>query len=192
MNTWSCARCGTAAFADQNFCRACGMPREGRRSVPITSQVPIIRTGVKADTSAAEEPDAIDDPRTSASQLGTRRSQGVRKRPISLAMLAAIAAIFLVLGGVGAVIFGHVSDDSTNDPVQTPPATTSVPTHTSHRPSTTSAAPTTTKASAPTTQPASTTIAPPTTTIEPPSSAPPTSSATTAPTVNALATSVPG
>jgi len=125
MNTWSCARCGKAAFADQNFCRACGTPREGRRLEPITSQVPVIRTEIKSDpaptTEGAEPP-----------------ARPPRKRPISLALLTVIAVIFLVLGGVAAVVFGHIREGSDDSPSPTSVATPSVVTAptTSHTPTT--------------------------------------------------------
>jgi len=187
MNTWSCARCGKAAFADQNFCRSCGMPREGRRAAPITSQVPIIRTGLKPDASYAAAESGIDDPRTSAPQAtvhGAGRDQTARppkKRPISLALLVAIAVIFLVLGGVGAVVFGNLRDDGKDQPSPT----TAVPTvtatlRTSVTPSTT-AQPTTTR-------PAQTTTAatePSAAGTEAPTSTATTSSAVSSPTTTA-------
>lgn len=126
MNTWSCPRCGKAAFADQNFCRACGTPREGRRQEPITSQVPLIRTGSESDPAPTTE--SVEPP-----------ARPPRKRPISLALLMLIAAIFLVLGGVAAVVFGNIRDDAEDNPSPTSVAAPSVVTA-----STTSAAPTTT------------------------------------------------
>ena len=171
MNTWSCARCGKAAFADQNFCRSCGMPREGRRPAPITSQVPIIRTGLKPDAVHADADSGIDDPRTSAPQAtvnGAGPEQTVRpprKRPISLALLAAIAVIFLVVGGVAAIVFGNVRDDSEDEqspttavPTVTATLRTSVTPTTSAQPTTTRPAQTTTA----TTEPSTTDTAVPT------------------------------
>ena len=162
MNTWSCARCGKAAFADQNFCRSCGMPRQGRRPAPITSQVPIIRTGLKPEAVDAADDSGIDDPRTSASQAAIDgagpdpNGRPPRKRPISLALLVAIAMIFLVLGGVGAVVFGNIRDDGKDQPSPTtamPTVTatlrTSVTPSTTAQPTTTRPAQTTTAATEP-------------------------------------------
>jgi len=189
MNTWSCARCGTAAFADQNFCRACGMPREGRRQVPITSQVPIIRTAIEPDPLAPEDRRAIDDPRTSANQSDeVTRTGGAgrrpRKRPISLLLLVVIAVAFLVLGGVAAVVFGNIRDDTNDEPspttavptVTTAPSTTRAPTTTAEPTSTSRPAATTTTERSATTEPSATTAEPstPTATSLPPISSPPT------------------
>lgn len=81
MNTWSCAKCGTLAAGDQNFCKACGTPRGPRRPAPITEPVPVIRRD-------------------------TREPAGVT--PMSRARLALIALLFVVVGGLCAVILNDL------------------------------------------------------------------------------------
>jgi cytoskeletal protein RodZ len=166
------------------------MPREGRRPAPITSQVPIIRTGEKPDPAALHERRAIDDPRTSAQQtlavdakLGTA-APSPRKRPVSLSILATIAVIFLVLGGVAAVVFGNILDDPSDEPTQTTSAPTANTTQTSSSASTTAAQPTTTSRPERTTTTQPETTEPPTTVVEPPTTA--------VPAVSSLATTPAG
>jgi cytoskeletal protein RodZ len=179
MNTWSCARCGRAAFADQNFCRACGTPRESARPAPITAQVPILRPDAKPELEAVDDRSTIDDPRTSAQQTGGIAEPGAagrpaRKRPISLVVLAAIAVAFLMLGGFVAVVFGNIRDDSNQEPSPTSvgPTVTVAPT-TTRAPATTE--PTTTNRPA-ATEPSPTTESPAAT------AAPSASTATSSPT----------
>jgi cytoskeletal protein RodZ len=142
---------------------------------------------VKPDAVGAEADSGIDDPRTSAPQAivdGGRPDQTgrpPRKRPISLAMLVAIALIFLVLGGVAAVVFGNIRDDSKDEPSPTTAAPTVTATLRTSVTPTTSAQPTTTR-------PAPTTTA----ATEPPATEPPTSTATTSSAVSSPATTAAG
>ena len=97
VNAWNCSSCGTAGFAEQNFCRRCGAPRPAKRPAPITAQVPVIRR-------EAKDPDT--------------------RKPLSRVRIALIAALFLVIGGLGALIVDDLRGAEPVNPADQPTVTT--------------------------------------------------------------------
>lgn len=96
VNAWSCPNCGTAGFAEQNFCRRCGAPRPTKRPAPITEQVPVIRRQARPP---------------------------VAGRPLSRVRIALIALLFVVVGGLGALIVDDIRGPEPIDPHGPPPTT---------------------------------------------------------------------
>lgn len=95
VSTWSCERCGTAAFAEQNFCRRCGTPRPQRTPAPVTAQIPAIVAG--------REPPSDPLPKRSMSGLG----------------LVLVALLFLIFGAFAALLMNDVRNDEPNSPSPT-------------------------------------------------------------------------
>ena len=97
--TSACPRCGTATSEGQRFCRRCGTQLhqmqwpETDSSAPTTERAPEVTA----------EPLVID-----AADLDAR--------PMSRAVLALIALIFLVIGGVLALIVARADDWSPRPP----------------------------------------------------------------------------
>lgn len=110
VNAWSCPNCGTAGFAEQNFCRRCGAPRPTKRPAPITEQVPAIRTDGQGRATT---------------------------KPLSRVRLALVALLFVVLGGLAALIL-----DDIRGAVPTNPAVPTISTNVSRNRGSVSTAPT--------------------------------------------------
>ena len=95
VSTWSCARCGTAAFAEQNFCRRCGTPRPARTSAPVTAQIPAIDVNAEPPVGAPQ------------------------KRSMSRLGLLFVALLFLVFGAFAALLVNDISADEPKTPTPT-------------------------------------------------------------------------
>ena len=85
--TWKCPRCATVASAGQRFCRQCGHEHEFPTGQP------------------AEQP---------STETNSPATHPIR--PVSRALIAAIVVVFLVLGGMLALIINDLRGDPSGQP----------------------------------------------------------------------------